>query len=56
MLTLLTVLPVAGALLVLALGRNLARTTALVFSFASLALTLILWFRFDPTSAALQFQ
>ncbi len=56
MLTLLTLLPIVGALLVLALGKNLARATALVFSFASLALTLILWFRFDPASGGLQFQ
>ena len=56
MLTLLTLLPIVGALIVLALGKNLARATAFVFSFASLALTLVLWFRFDPTSSALQFQ
>jgi NADH-quinone oxidoreductase subunit M len=57
-LTILTALPVAGALLVLALGRNknLARYTALAFSFAALALTLFLWFHFDRTSGALQFQ
>ena len=56
MLTLLTILPVIGALIVLALGKNLARATAFVFSFASLALTLFLWFRFDRTSGALQFE
>ena len=57
-LTLLTALPLAGALIVLALGRNksLARYTALAFSFAALALTLFLWFHFDRTSGALQFQ
>ena len=52
MLTLLTLLPIVGALIVLALGKNLARATAFVFSFASLALTLVVWFRFDPTSPA----
>jgi NADH-quinone oxidoreductase subunit M len=59
MLTLLTALPVAGALVLLALGsknKNLVRWTALAFSFAALAVTLFLWFRFDRTSGALQFQ
>lgn len=57
--TALTVLPVAGALLVLVLGernKNLSRWTALTFSFIALALTLILWHSFDKTSGALQFQ
>jgi NADH-quinone oxidoreductase subunit M len=57
--TVLTALPVAGALFVLALGqrnKTLVRWTALAFSFAALALTLILWFHFDRTSGALQFQ
>jgi NADH-quinone oxidoreductase subunit M len=57
--TVLTALPVAGALIVLALGernKNLVRWTALAFSLAALVLTLILWFHFDRTSGALQFQ
>jgi NADH-quinone oxidoreductase subunit M len=57
--TVLTALPVAGALVVLALGdrnKSLTRWTALAFSFAALALTLILWFHFDRTPGALQFQ
>jgi len=59
MLTILTVFPAIGALIVLALpsrNPNLARWSALAFSLASLALTLILWAHFDPTSGALQFQ
>jgi NADH-quinone oxidoreductase subunit M len=59
MLSILTALPVAGALTLLALGsqnKNFVRWTALAFSFAALALTLILWFHFDSTSGALQFQ
>jgi NADH-quinone oxidoreductase subunit M len=58
-LSILTGLPIVGALATLALGgrgRNAARWIALIFSLASLALTLILWFRFDATSTAMQFQ
>jgi NADH-quinone oxidoreductase subunit M len=57
--TALTLLPVAGALVVLVLGernKNLSRWTALAFSFLALALTLILWHSFDKTSGTLQFQ
>ncbi len=58
MLSILTALPVAGSLVLFALGRNknLVRWSALAFSFAALALTLFLWFHFDSTSGALQFQ
>jgi NADH-quinone oxidoreductase subunit M len=59
MLTILTVLPVVGALIVLTFsGRNanLARWSALAFSILSLGLTLVLWAHFDSTSGALQFQ
>jgi NADH-quinone oxidoreductase subunit M len=59
MLTILTVLPVIGALVVLALpGRNanLVRWSALAFSILSLGLTLVLWSHFDSSSGALQFQ
>lgn len=59
MLTLLTVLPILGALVLLAIGgqnRNLVRWTALAFSFVALLLTLVLWSRFDSTSGAMQFQ
>jgi len=58
-LTVLTAIPAIGALLLLAIGdrnKNLTRWLALAFSLAALLLTLILWHRFDPTSAALQFQ
>ncbi len=58
-LTVLTALPVAGAIAVLGFGsRNkaLARRLALGFSFLALALTILLWCRFDSTSGALQFQ
>ena len=58
-LTCLTFLPVAGAILLLLIGsrnRALVRATALIFSAASLALTLLVWLHFDSTSGALQFQ
>ena len=59
MISILTALPVAGALVLLALSgqsKNLIRWTAVTFSLAALALTLILWCHFDPTSGGLQFQ
>jgi len=58
-LTILTVLPVIGALLILAFtGSNakLARWSALAFSILSLGLTLVLWAHFDTISGTLQFQ
>ena len=58
-LSILTALPVAGALVLFALNgqsKNMARATAFAFSFAALALTLLLWLHFDSTSGALQFQ
>ena len=59
MISILTALPVAGALVLLALSgqsKNLIRWTAVTFSLAALTLTLILWCHFDPTSGGLQFQ
>jgi NADH-quinone oxidoreductase subunit M len=59
MLTILTVVPIIGALVVLAFsGRNpnLARWSALAFSILALGLTLVLWSHFDSASGALQFQ
>jgi NADH-quinone oxidoreductase subunit M len=58
-LTVLTLLPVVGALFVLSFGgrnNNAARRLALTFSFVALALTLLLWCHFDSASGALQFQ
>ena len=57
--TVLTTTPVAGALLLLAVGsrsKNLTRWLALIFSLAALVFTLALWHRFDPTSGVMQFQ
>jgi NADH-quinone oxidoreductase subunit M len=57
-LSLLTATPIAGALIVLAVGsrsKSLTRSLALAFSLISLLIVLILWHRFDPTSSALQF-
>ena len=57
-LSILVLLPLAGGLLVLLLGRRrdgLARQLALVVSLATFALSLVLWLRFDATSAAYQF-
>ena len=57
-LTLLTLAPVLGALVILALGRNpaLARGLAAAISLVVLFRTILLWLRFDPTSAALQLE
>ena len=58
LLSILTAVPVVGAVFVALTGRNpkLARIIALVFSLAALALTITLALHFDRTSAALQFQ
>jgi NADH-quinone oxidoreductase subunit M len=58
-LTVLTALPIAGALVLLALGsrnKRLVRWLAIAVSAAALLLVLVLWHRFDPASGALQFQ
>jgi NADH-quinone oxidoreductase subunit M len=62
-LSLIVFLPLAGALLVLLAGgggdrpdrERLVRTVALAVSLATFAVTLLLWWRFDPTSADYQF-
>lgn len=57
--TVLTAVPMVGALALLALGeknKNLVRWSALAFSFFSLGITLILLFHFDSMSGSLQFQ
>jgi NADH-quinone oxidoreductase subunit M len=59
MLTILTVLPVIGALVLLTLsGRNanLARWTAFAFSILSLGLILVLWAHFNHASGSYQFE
>jgi NADH-quinone oxidoreductase subunit M len=62
MLTLIVFVPLAGALLVLLAGRGdrperepLVRWLALGVSIVTFALTLLLWWRFDPSSAEYQF-
>ena len=63
MLSLIVFLPLVGALLVLLLGGRgdrhdrepLIRNVALLFSLATFAATLWLWWRFDPASADYQF-
>jgi NADH-quinone oxidoreductase subunit M len=63
MLSLIVFVPLAGALLVLLAGGRgdrpdrepLVRTLALGVSLVTFALTLLLWWRFDPTSADYQF-
>lgn len=55
----LTIVPLVGAIAVLALGAKslkLARGLALGFAFLALAITLVLWHRFNPASGGLQFE
>lgn len=55
----LTIVPLLGAMAVLLLGakiEKLARGLALAFAFLALAITLILWHRFNPTFGGLQFE
>jgi NADH-quinone oxidoreductase subunit M len=56
--TTLTVVPVVGAIVLLALGNrnSLVRRVALAFSFLTLILTLILWHKFNITANGYQFQ
>ncbi len=59
LITILTAVPLIGALGILGLGtknKNLARGMALTFSFIALALTLVLWHQFDPAAGELQFE
>jgi NADH-quinone oxidoreductase subunit M len=58
-LSLLTALPLAGALAVLLLGRwrpNKAGGVAVGFAAAALLLAILIWHRFDSNAAAMQFQ
>jgi NADH-quinone oxidoreductase subunit M len=59
LITILTAVPLIGAFGVLGLGaknKKFARGMALTFSFTALALTLVLWHRFNPASGELQFE
>jgi NADH-quinone oxidoreductase subunit M len=59
LITILTAVPLIGAIGVLGLGahnKNFARALALTFSSVALALTLVLWHRFNPASGELQFE
>ena len=55
----LTAVPLIGAFAILCLGaqnRKLVRNAASGFSFIALAITLVMWHRFDPASGRLQFE
>ena len=59
LITILTAVPLIGGLGILGLStqnKNIARNMALTSSFIALALTLVLWHRFNPASGELQFQ
>ena len=59
LITTLTLLPLVGAVLVAGLGRDkaaFARGLAFALGLLSLALALVMWKSFDPTSGALQFE
>ena len=59
LLTLLTLIPLAGALLVASLGsrqKRVARRLALGFSLGALCLILLLWHGFNAASGGLQFE
>ncbi|WP_417308472.1 NADH-quinone oxidoreductase subunit M [Devosia sp.] len=60
LLTVITFLPMLGALVLLFVSKdeaaaNLARNIALAFTVATAALSLYLWYLFDPNSTAFQF-
>jgi NADH-quinone oxidoreductase subunit M len=52
----LTLLPFAGGMVVLLLGRSAARVTALAFAIAAVAYTGLLWSRFQPATVGMQFE
>jgi NADH-quinone oxidoreductase subunit M len=59
LITILTAVPLIGGLGILALSaqnKNIARNMALTSSLIALALTFVLWHRFNPASGELQFQ
>lgn len=57
-LSLLTLMPLVGAIVTLGVGRNptLARRAAATISILILARIILLWMRFDNTSASIQFE
>ena len=59
LITTLTLVPLVGAVLVAGLGRDnaaFARGLAFALGLLSLAMALVMWKSFDPTSGALQFE
>jgi NADH-quinone oxidoreductase subunit M len=52
----LTLLPFAGGIVVLLLGRAAARVTALAFATAAVAYTVVLWSRFQAATTGMQFE
>lgn len=58
MITILTLLPLAGGFAVLALGwsRALARLIAMLFALASLLIACFFWYGFDPAYPGMQFE
>jgi len=58
-LTILTAIPLIGGFVILAIGgqsKTLSRSLALISSLIALALTLLIWHRFDPSLSTLQFE
>lgn len=57
MITLLTLLPILGGLLVLVFGRTreMARLIAALFGFTGLILSLLFWYALDPNLPGMQF-
>ncbi len=58
MITFLTLLPLAGGLLVLVVGRSrvVARSLALLVALASLAIALAIWHGFNPAASGFQYE
>jgi len=59
LITILTFVPLIGGVVVVGLDperRRLARGLSLTFSLAAVGLVLLMWFRFDSSSGALQFE
>jgi NADH-quinone oxidoreductase subunit M len=58
MITLLTLFPIAGGLLVLALSKmgELARAIAVAFAAGALAMAMLFWYGLDPASPGMQFE